>query len=562
MPKSINDHSKHHIFLAYHGDDKTGSQKEAESIYRLLKSLYGDSLDIYFHPICAPNASYHDTPKEVKRSSFFLLVAKENIPVDETGEITKINRNGELSDLYQEVDVFYESVFKKRAQDNRTLAKVIRVGDLSESKAEDFFVNMFKSENYRYEEILSDFKGSLFFRNWFSRTYFYSDLVEIKDNSLENPAKPKPKHQNWDLASSSIEDGIYETDFLLSHHYSVDMISERHVYLDNLTVDNEKYSQAMSEEVEGDAETWEDMISATADCTANLIVGGEIVGYMDFLPVETETYDLLKTKPFDKDDVAYYSFGGDYDIFGSMFSIDLNYATPKNYQLFFKWMVDKILNWRKEGIYIHRILFSIYSNNQAKALGQLGFKKILENELKGMLMEVTVEELLENRFVKAKLLGQGSAIVYDARSRANSQDVYDCKQIAYSHSHENGGMLHFLDAVTDSDVLLTAKRKQELVGYIALRHYPIFPNGIYIEQIAVKKELTHQGIGKGLLREAVAFCQRNHIRWLYANCRKANYPSYSLFISSGFSLFEMDEATYLHIGFADRKSTRLNSSHT
>ena len=106
---------------------------------------------------------------------------------------------------------------------------------------------------------------------------------------------------------------MYENEYLLSHGYTVDEISERHVYLDNLTVDNEKYNEALSEEVEGDAETWEDMIPATADCTANLIINNEIVGYMDFIPVEPETYDDLKTIPFTKDAVAFYSYGGDYE---------------------------------------------------------------------------------------------------------------------------------------------------------------------------------------------------------------------------------------------------------
>ena len=71
---------KHDIFLAYHGGlNDGGSQKEAEEIYWILKNKYGDNIDIYFHPISSPNSYYHDTPKEVTKSRYFILTMAANL---------------------------------------------------------------------------------------------------------------------------------------------------------------------------------------------------------------------------------------------------------------------------------------------------------------------------------------------------------------------------------------------------------------------------------------------------------------------------------------------------
>ena len=415
------------------------------------------------------------------------------------------------------------------------------MGNLDVHKAEDFYYNLFKSENYSYEEIIEDFENSLFFRNWFSQTYFYKELHGIKvDNSA--PIINKPSHK--------IDDGIYETEYLLNNNFSAEEIATRHVFLDNLTVDKDKFPDALDEEVEGTGETWKEMVSLAADCTANLVINNTIVGYMDFLPVEPETYDLLKTKPFSDSDVAYYTFGGDYDIFVSMFSIDLNYATPKNYLLFFSWMINKVLSWKENDIIIHRIVFSIYSNNQAKALEQLGFKKVLENQLKGMLYENNVEDLLNNKVVQAKLLNSGrEEYIYKTIYDKDDEIISKCKEIALSHSAANGGYLHFLDAVDDVDILIVSYYKNDIVGYIALKTYDVLVDSIYVEQIAIKKEYLHKGIGKALLAKAIEYTKNHYYKKIYANCRKNNHPSYNLFRSSGFNLFDMTIDQYLYLGF-------------
>ncbi|MCQ2385055.1 MAG: toll/interleukin-1 receptor domain-containing protein [Clostridia bacterium] len=196
---------------------------------------------------------------------------------------------------------------------------------------------------------------------------------------------------------------IFDTASLLEKNYSYTYVSMKHIELDYLTVNREKYD--IDDEVEGTMDTWIGMIGETADCSAQLVANNEIVGYLDFIPVSPEDYDLLTTnqKYFSDEVVAYYSFGGDFDVYVSMFSVNYNFATPQNYLLFFAWMVEKLEKWKEEDINIHRITFSIYMDSQVKALKALGFRPIFENRIKGMLLESTYEELMEHPVVKNKL---------------------------------------------------------------------------------------------------------------------------------------------------------------
>ena len=186
----------------------------------------------------------------------------------------------------------------------------------------------------------------------------------------------------------------YKSD-LLKMNYSVNYISMKHIELDYLTVNRNKY--IVDDEIEGTMDDWLEMISETEDCTAQLVANNHVVGYMDFTPVSPENYDLLVSNQryFSSEVIGYYSYGGNYDVYVSMFSIDINYATPNNYFLFFSWMINKIEDWKNNGIFINRITFSIYMDSQAKALSALGFKLILNDKIKGMLYEAKVNELLE-----------------------------------------------------------------------------------------------------------------------------------------------------------------------
>ncbi len=293
------------------------------------------------------------------------------------------------------------------------------------------------------------------------------------------------------------------------------------------------------------------MISETADCTANLIVNDTIVGYMDFIPVTPTDYDVLQKEPFTKDFVAMYMFGGNFDIYVSMFSIDPNFASPANYLLFFKWMIDLILKWKEEDIHIGRIAFSIYNNYQVRALKSLGFTEILTNQLKGYLYGIRVSDLLQNSTVKERFVNQQSEITkfytYDDPDEAT---VKNCKEIATALSVRNGGILQYEDAAEESDVIITAEISGKIAGYICLRSYDVL-DGIYFEQIAVKKEYRRRGIGKELVRRALEYAKDHGFSKVYANCKKINNASKALLQKTGFIPYDMTADQYAGIGFQE-----------
>ena len=112
------------------------------------------------------------------------------------------------------------------------------------------------------------------------------------------------------------EPTIVDSEVLLNGGYfNAKELSQRHIDLDLQTVDANLFPDAI--EIEGDADTWENMVVDTADCTGNLIINNQIVGYMDFIPVSPENYNLLRTEPFSDKYVAFYSFGGNFDIYVS-----------------------------------------------------------------------------------------------------------------------------------------------------------------------------------------------------------------------------------------------------
>ena len=348
---------------------------------------------------------------------------------------------------------------------------------------------------------------------------------------------------------------IVDSEALLnSGQFTAIELSQRHVELDRATVDANLFPDAL--EIEGDADTWESMVVNTADCTSNLIINNRIVGYMDFIPVEPKDYDLLKTEPFSDQYVAFYTFGGRFDIYVSMFSIEKNYATPKSYTLFFQWMINRILDLRdKHGVYIDRICFSIYSKSQAAMLQSLNCRKILESKLKGFLYETRAKDLLNNERLLSNVIKRRIS-TYETHTDKNWVTVAACKEIVEPLLEKNGGILQYENAASDADVIITAKVSDKIVGYVGLKKYDILDDGIYVEQIAVSERYQGFGIGEGLMRQAMRYAKTSGYDRMYANCHKTNVPSQSLFTKLGFTQFDMTEEQYIGIGVAPKHIAR------
>ena len=98
-----------------------------------------------------------------------------------------------------------------------------------------------------------------------------------------------------------------------------------------------------------------------------------------------------------------------------------------------------------------------------------------------------------------------------------------------------------------------AKLQEKIVGYVCLKNYDVFSDGIYVEQIAVMEKYQGIGIGKQLLQNAISYASTHNYNKMYANCQKHNVVSQSLFTNAGFTQFDMTQEQYLHIGFRQEK---------
>ena len=409
---------------------------------------------------------------------------------------------------------------------------------------EDVFWNKYPKKSY----FLDDIEQTQFSNNVDSLIQHIFNTYHFEGGSVPNSHNVTTSSKNkMNFTSPTVVDSEY---LLTNGFFTAAEISQRHVDLDLLTIDGNLFPEAL--EAEGDASTWEEMITETADSSANLIINNQIVAYMDFVPVTPEDYDKLKTSPFNDSYVAFYSFGGRFDIFVSMFSFEPNYLIPSNIILFIKWMVDRIIEWKEQDINIGRIEFSIYSKQQAKALENLGLKLALTNKLKGMLYEIKVEDLLNNKILLTKFGASNfKKYNYVQITKDDVEDMDECRQIMNSNLVRSGGILQYEGALDDSDIVLCAKYGSKPIGYICLRKYDVLENAYYIEQIAVTENHRQLGIGKHLVDEAIKITRDASLSKIYANCKKINLKSQSLLKNCGFEQFDMSKEQYLEIGISE-----------
>ena len=369
-------------------------------------------------------------------------------------------------------------------------------------------------------------------------------ILDLKNNEVSKNNKESVETYKNNKIIKGPE--IFDSKYLIDEKIiTIEELSKRHVELDYLVVDKEKFPDAI--EAEGDPDYWIEMTSDTSDCCANLIIDGVIVGYMDFIPVKPDVYVLLQTEQFKEEHVAFYTSGGKFNIFVSMFSVERNYSGQTNLLLFIKWMAEKILKWKEKFIEIGKIEFCIYSQNQARIFESIGAKHILTSQLKGMMYEIKVEDLLNSNLYELRKLG--NYYDYILINDKNPSIIKECKKITLSLHVSKGGMLQYKNAVEDSDFIIAAKNiDNKIIGYICLKKYDILENSLYVEQIAVKKDYQDLGIGKHLLQEAIKFAENSDYDELVANCKKINKASISLFTKLNFEKYNMSTEIYEGIG--------------
>ena len=146
---------------------------------------------------------------------------------------------------------------------------------------------------------------------------------------------------------------------------------------------------------------------------------------------------------------------------------------------------------------------------------------------------------------------------YNCYSLNNFEIVEQCEKLSKDNNIANGGVLVFDDVVHLSDVLFCATKENKVVGFVCLKYYKCFKNSIYIEQIVVNKKFTRLGIGTKLINLSIEYAKSHSLDAIYANCRKTNTASQTLFKKCGFIKYKMSKSVYAELEIDE--STMNNS---
>lgn len=143
------------IFLAYHGDKITGSERQAENLFRILETFYVGKrkLNIFFYPLTNMGKPFGLTPNIVQKCKIFLLVANENIPIDNFGHLMEFDSNRTKKRLFEEVFAFSESPLYRTSQ--KSPARVVVCQNLSVQSAQLLHPIFNGTVHYKIDDIIS-----------------------------------------------------------------------------------------------------------------------------------------------------------------------------------------------------------------------------------------------------------------------------------------------------------------------------------------------------------------------------------------------------------------------
>ncbi|MBS1249880.1 MAG: dTDP-fucosamine acetyltransferase [Chloroflexi bacterium] len=112
------------------------------------------------------------------------------------------------------------------------------------------------------------------------------------------------------------------------------------------------------------------------------------------------------------------------------------------------------------------------------------------------------------------------------------------------------------DTWTQRDMLLVAEGVMRLVGYIGLKK-GITPQGAWITDLVVDKNLRQKGIGRALMFAAQEWCEQNGLVHLTIEMQSKNYPAIQFAYNLGFEFCGYNDQYYQNQDIALFFSIRL-----
>lgn len=181
-----------------------------------------------------------------------------------------------------------------------------------------------------------------------------------------------------------------------------------------------------------------------------------------------------------------------------------------------------------EYFYCRFVRFKEKINDDYQVEGYIDF-----NELPKELLEVEQEKINDPTIFK-----EDDKYLY-CELKKTDEDYdriieYIAKEITRPNLRENGGTLNSYIGLTYPELLIYMKDKgtNEIIGYMGLTER--YAEGLYISQIAVRKEYRQEGIGTTLVKEAIKRAKEKNIATVTADINIDNDVSQIMFGKIGF----------------------------
>lgn len=182
---------KFDLFIAYHGDEKSGSVETARKIYN---KLICHGKNIYFHPVTNSIGAYKDTHRFVQNSTLFLFVVNKNICRNDRGLMETKNDKYLDRRIWQEVDSFRESMSNKKY--GSIVSRLYLCSDISVDDYEDYtnLDSIFNGKDCFFEDDFSDVE------KWMLDSLNYLEESQINQDSICN--KGSEQYWNSEMANT------------------------------------------------------------------------------------------------------------------------------------------------------------------------------------------------------------------------------------------------------------------------------------------------------------------------------------------------------------------------
>lgn len=174
------------------------------------------------------------------------------------------------------------------------------------------------------------------------------------------------------------------------------------IEIDYITLKEASNDYIINDETEGTVQEWIEYSSNYPETSSMLIVNDRIVGYSLIELINEDNYREVVSgqKMINSSMAEFYGFGGDFYCYIAMMPIIREYETQKNYLLLLTDLLNKMVEFAKDGINIARYAISVYSPLLEAMMKTLGFEVVGKNPADGKIMVLTREKIISNSIFK------------------------------------------------------------------------------------------------------------------------------------------------------------------